>query len=135
LHAAYGLSPLRSRRADRKTCQNLGPHQQGCYSLASLPGSALRADLHPDSVGIEHVEACEVALERLDATFREIAHGRFLIVARDPNREMVHRSDGFFEIERDQRAGIAEPKDIAGIAEPKDITCRFPLTSLKPNIF
>src|SRR4051812_39813882 len=109
--------PLRSRRLTRKTCQTFGPHQQGRHPLASLPWSALRADLHPDSVGIDHVKACKVALERLDATLGEIAHGRVLVITRDADRKMVHRGGGLFEIERDQRAGIAEPEDIS---------CRFP---------
>src|SRR5258708_3784969 len=109
--------------------QFLGARHKARKGLQPTPGqipdspsplrmwSALRADLHPDSIGIEHVKACEVALERLDATLGEIAHRRVLVVTRDPDREMVHRGGGFFEIERDQRAGIAEPQDIA---------CRFP---------
>src|SRR5262249_58495660 len=85
------------------------------WRIASAGPSALRADLHPDSVGIEHVKAREIALERLDTTPCEIARGRGLVVTRDPDRKMVHDAGRLFEIERDQIATIPELRVFWGV--------------------
>src|SRR5262245_2276188 len=70
-------------------------------------------NLHVDPVGILDVETGIVALQRIGAALREIAHPGVPGEARDPDSEMIDTRGRASIVERDQHSAVAEANDSA----------------------